>query len=291
MGWLPASGGYEVTLVDGKVACRATGSARVLKSVPKALKEDEAVLGLRQLKEWLDRHDAACRRDAEDWMVRSLPVPVTALASVWPDESWRAALHDTVIAPLSADGGWQLDAAGFLRDIDPARGLGILNLDGDSAWLTATRVVLPHPVRIPDLDDMREFAMELGVKQGVLQLFREVWRKPEGAAAQEKATEEYSGGHFEELRHLTGRATSLGYAVRGGYVIRRLWEDGRQVDAGVWVGADDPSYETETGDLGFMDAAGNQIDLADVGPVAWSEGMRMAAALYAGRAIEEEDQS
>ncbi|MEO3788225.1 hypothetical protein ABGB12_33275 [Actinocorallia sp. B10E7] len=32
---------------------------------------------------------------------------------------------------------------------------------------------------------------------------------------------------------------------------------------------------------------GYEISLRDVGPVAWSEGTRMAAALYAGRIVEE----
>jgi hypothetical protein len=286
MGWIPAGDGYEVTLADGKIVCR-TAAGKVLKAVPKPLKEAGAVLGLRQLKEWLDRHDQTCLREVEDWLVRSLPVPTPVLAATWPDASWRAALHDAVVAPVDDAGEWLLDQAGFLRDVDTSGRLGIVNLDGESVWLTADRVVLPHPVLLVDLDDLREFAVDLGVRQGVRQLFREIWRKPGTAAALTEAVGEYAGGHFAELRRLTGRATSLGYAVRGGYVIRRVWEGGRAVDACVWVGADDPSVEAETGDLGFVGADGAGLELSEVGPVAWSEGMRMAAALYAGRVVEE----
>jgi hypothetical protein len=38
----------------------------------------------------------------------------------------------------------------------------------------------------------------------------------------------------------------------------------------------------------WTDSAGRALKLGQVGPVAWSEGMRMAAALYAGRVVESE---
>jgi hypothetical protein len=285
MGWVAAGDGYEVGLADGKIVYRRAGKA--LRSLPKALKDAEAVLAIRQLKEWLDRHDQQCLREVEDWLVRSLPVPASVLAATWPDPSWRAALQDAVVAPVDEDGRWALDRAGFLRDAGVDGRLGVVDLDGESVRLAVPRVVLPHPVLLEDLDDLREFAVELGVRQGVLQLFREIWRRPEGAREQAGAAAQYAGGHFAQLRHLTSRATSLGYAVRGGYVTRRVWEGGRAVDACVWVGADDPSVEADTGDLTFVDAGGAAVPLDTVGPVAWSEGMRMAAALYAGRVVEE----
>ncbi len=55
----------------------------------------------------------------------------------------------------------------------------------------------------------------------------------------------------------------------------------------MWIG--EPYYddETTTGALSWHDEDGRAVALTKVGPVAWSEGMRMAAALYAGRKIEE----
>jgi hypothetical protein len=290
VGWIPAGDGYELTLDErGKLACRSTGTnGKPLKSVPKAVRETEAAAGLRQLQEWLVRHRATCLREVEDWLGRSLPVPASVIAAVWPDGDWQSILRDVVVVPVGKDGGWRLDEAGFLRDAGPSGRLGVVNLDGESVFLTAERVVLPHPVLLDDLDDLREFAADLGVQQGVLQLFREIWRKPDDPAEAGTETNRYSGGHFEQLRHLTGRATSHGYAVRGGYATRRLWEHGRVVDACVWVGSDDPGAEAETGGLQFLDAEGAGLPLAQVGPVAWSEGMRMAAALYAGRVVREE---
>ena len=287
MGWLPTGTGYEVTLVAGKVACR-TDQGKTLKTLPKALKDDDVVQGLRQLAEWLERHEAACRSEVDRWMIRSLPVPRTVLAQGWPDSAWRDALVDLVVVPVGADGEWDLDGCGFLRDVDPQRGVGVVNLEGNSAWITTGLVAIPHPIRLTDLDDLREFAVDLGVKQGTLQLFRETWPKPAEASDQAEALSSYRGGHFAELRHLTSRATKLGYAVRGGYATCRVWEGGTAVAATVWVGAGDPSEEAETGDLEFTDPQGQALLPGAVGPIAWSEGMRMAAGLYAGRVVKEE---
>ncbi|MET7400622.1 DUF4132 domain-containing protein [Dactylosporangium sp. NPDC005572] len=285
MTWLAASGGYEVTLVSGQIACRNT-KGKVLKSVPPALRDDPAVAGLRQLVEWLGRHEAQVREQVDLWMVRSLPVPAAVLARVWADETWRAALTDLVVAVLDDDGGWDPDEVGFLRDAG-ADGIGIVNLDGETVRLPAERVAVPHPVRLPDLDDLREFAADLGVSQSVDQLFRQTWVRPAVLDASARAVRDYAGGRFAELRHLLGRASSLGYPVKGGYAVCRVFEDGQVVEARNWVGADDPWSEAETGDLVFVRGDGAGIPLAEVGPVAWSEGMRMAAALYAGRVVEE----
>ncbi|GAA1741740.1 DUF4132 domain-containing protein [Luedemannella helvata] len=289
MGWLPTADGYEVSLQGSKVVCRK-GQGKQLKSLPKALKDDDVVVGLRQLAEWLARHETSCRAEVERWMIRSLPVPAQVLGRVWADEAWRAALTDAVVVPVDEAGDWILDDAGFLREADVARGVGVVNLDGESVWLTAAQFAIPHPVRLADLDDLREFAAELGVAQGTTQLFREIWRKPEDKAEQSRALGEFSGGRFEELRHLTARATKLGYPIRGGYATCRVWEGGTAVTATVWVGADDPSYEAETGELSFTNPQGETVPVTEVGPIAWSEGMRMAAALYAGRVVKEESE-
>jgi hypothetical protein len=290
MGWLSAIDGYEISLIHGAITCRTSGG-KVLKSLPKQVRDSEAVASLRQVQEWLARHEAECLRTVELWLLRSLPVPATVITSVWPDEAWRAALTDQVVAPVDDSGAWRLDAGGFLRDADASGRLAVVNLDGETVRLDATSVVLPHPVLLPELSDLREFAAELGVRQGVAQLFREIWRKPEDRAQQRAALVQYEGGHYQQLRHLTGRAASLGYGVRGGYATLRIWERGAVVDARVWVGDDDPSYEAQTGELVFVDGDGAAVEPDRVGPVTWSEGMRMAAGLYAGRTVPAETQS
>ncbi|MDL2075151.1 DUF4132 domain-containing protein [Streptomyces sp. GXMU-J15] len=283
MGWVSA-GDYEVALDAGKVVCR-NAAGRRLKSVPAKLADEPAVVGLRQLAEWLQRHERQCLTDVERWMVRSLPVPLAVIARVWPDPAWQAALRDLVVT--GPDG----EVAGFLRDADTERGLGLVDLDGDTVRISPDLVRIPHPVLLEDLEELREFAVELGVEQRAQQLFREVWHRPENLGADATSVDEYAGGVFKELRFLAGRVTQLGYRVRGGDAVCALREDGRAIEARVWIGDYETYMETETGPLTWTDDAGKILRLGQVGPVSWSEGMRMAAALYAGRDIEDEEKA
>lgn len=286
MTWLAAAGGYQVTVRSEQVVCR-NAKGKELKSLPGSIKDDPAVFTLREMIEWLGRHKAQVREDVDRWMVRSLPVPAVLLARVWPDEVWRAALTDLVVAVPGADGRWDPEQAGFLREATET-GIGLVNLDGDTVRLDADRVVIPHPVHLADLDDLREFAADLGVSQSVDQLFRQTWTRPAGLSPHATQVRDYAGGKYAQLRHLMARSGSLGYPVRGGWAVCRVFEDGQTVEARSWLGADDPSVETETGDLTFARGDGAALPLAQVGPVAWSEGMRMAAALYAGRVVQQE---
>lgn len=286
MAWLATANGYEITLRAGQLVCR-NNKHKELRSVPAAVRDDPAAVGLRQLTQWLTRHESGCRDDIERWMVRSLPVPMTVLAKVWPDSSWRTALTDLVVAVVDSDGGWEPDRVGLLRDATDGQ-LGLVNLDGETVRLAAERVIIPHPVCLDDLDDLREFAADLQVRQSVDQLFRQTWTKPAGLDPAATKVSDFAGGRYAQLRHLLARSTAQGYPVRGGYAVCRVFENGRPLEARSWVGSDDPSYETETGDLVFTDPAGALLPLSQVGPVAWSEGMRMAAVLYAGRVVAKE---
>ncbi|MEO3973314.1 DUF4132 domain-containing protein [Streptomyces sp. CAU 1734] len=286
MGWIETdSGDYTVALDGASVVCR-NAAGRPLKQVPPKLKDDSAVVRLRQLAEWLERHERECREQVDTWLVRSLPVPAVLLARVWPDAAWRSALRDLVIAPVGPDGAADMTRAGLLRDADPDKGLGVVDLDGDSVRLECESVLIPHPVLLEDLDDLREFAVELGVDQKVEQLFREVWRRPDEVTGTEWKA--YASGKFDRLRHVTARAVALGYRVRGGQALCPLVEGGRVLEAAYWLGSDYPDAEAYTGSLEWRDREGRRLPLAEVGPVAWSEGERMAALLFAGRAVAEE---
>ncbi|MFD8636088.1 MULTISPECIES: DUF4132 domain-containing protein [unclassified Streptomyces] len=284
MAWLAAGEGYEISLVEGRVAARSTtgrSAGRQLKSLPKALKEHPEVDRLRRLSEWLDRHAAACVAQVDTWMVSSLPVPTELLARVWPDEAWQSALRDVAVV------GDDPDEVGFLRDATESGELKVVNLDGETVRLSPRTVILPHPVLLPDLDDVREFAAELGIVQGVEQIHRATWQKPDTFTAGATEVRDYAGGKFPTRFSLAARATSLGYRVSGGYATCKVRDAGAGAEAAVWIG--EPYYddETTTGALSWHDENGRAVRLTDVGPVAWSEGMRMAAALYAGRKIEE----
>ncbi|NUT92360.1 MAG: DUF4132 domain-containing protein [Saccharothrix sp.] len=278
MSWLDAAAGYQVRLGDGgRVQCR-NAKGKVLSSVPSSIKDDPRVVQLRQLAEWLARHEAECLATVDGWMVRSLPVPATLLAEVWADAAWAAVLRDLVVV---ADG-----EVGFLRDADAERGLGLVTLDGDTVRRNPETVTVPHPVLLEDLEELREFGAELGVEQKVQQLFRQTFAKP-AALPGKNAVSEFSGGKFEQLNHALGRCRTLGYPVRGGDAVYSAFEGGRVVEARFWIGSDYPEGETWTGDLHWALENGTTVPLAEVGPVAWSEGMRMASAIHAGRVVEE----
>ncbi|MBP5881454.1 DUF4132 domain-containing protein [Streptomyces scabiei] len=284
MGWLSAGDGYEVALVEGRVAARATSgraAGRQLKSLPKALKDHPEVDRLRRFAEWLDRHAAACVTQVDAWMVSSLPVPTGLLARVWTDEAWQAALRDLAVV------GDDPDEVGFLRGATDSGELRVVNLDGETVRLSPRTVTLPHPVLLPDLDDIREFAAELGIVQRVEQIHRATWRRPADLAAKATQVRDFTGGKFRSRFALAARATSLGYRVSGGYATARVRDGERTVEASVWIGEPYWDDEVETGSLTWQDQDGRALPLADVGPVAWSEGMRMASALHAGRVIEE----
>jgi hypothetical protein len=284
MGWVTA-GDYEVALDEGgKVICR-NAAGRRLKSVPPKIADEPAVIGLRQLTEWLGRHERECLDRVETWIIRSLPVPAAVLVQVWPDPAWRTALRDLVVT--GPDGA----VAGFLRDADTEAGIGLVDLDGDTVRLGSDLVRIPHPVLLDELDELREFAVELGVGQQAQQLFREVWRRGADRDAGALLVDDFEGGRFRQLRFLIGRATSLGYRVRGGQAVLPVTEGGHTVEARIWLGDYDGYAETETGPLGWHTPDGTSLALGGVGPVAWSEGMRMAAALYAGREVEEGEQA
>lgn len=269
-------------MLDGKVVCR-NSAGKLLRTVPAALKKDPAVLGLRQLLTWLGRHDVACQADVETWMVRSLPIPMVVLLQLWPDPSWQRALRDLVVRPHGVSGA----DVGLLRDVDPARGAGLVTLDGDTTWVKPQALSVPHPVLLPDLDDLRGFVADLGVEQGVPQLFRETWTRPADADPAKTWLNDWSGGKFLQRRRLTGHLASLGYTVRGGYATLKVFEAAVSVEAKVWVGFDHLEDETHTGSLFWVESRGKLLPFGDIGPVAWSEGVRMAARIYAGRVTDE----
>ncbi|GAA3755077.1 DUF4132 domain-containing protein [Plantactinospora mayteni] len=279
MGWLSAGDTYEVSLVEHKVVARR-GSGRPLKTLPKALRDHPEVDRLRQLAEWLDRHSAACLAQVDAWMVSSVPVPTALLGRIWPDPAWQDVLRDLVVVGDDEE-------AGFLRDVTGAGELRVVDLDGETLRLAAETVTLPHPILLPDLDELRDFAADLGVTQRVEQLHRATWAKP--ADVRERATEvtDFDGAKLPSRATLLARATALGCQVSGSIITCRVYESGRIVEATGWLDGDYWSDWT-MGSLSWRLRDGRQLRLPEVGPVAWSEGMRMAAALGGGQPVEAE---
>lgn len=285
MGWLAAGDTYEVALVEGRVVARSRSASAESPSgragaVPEEIRDRPEVQELQWFAEWLEWHAAECAAQADSWMVSSLPVPTGLLARLWPDEAWQSALRDIVVV------GDDPDEVGFLRDADDSGDLWVVNLDGETVRLTLRTVTMPHPVLLPDLEELRAFAAELGVVQGVEQIHRATWHKPDGIDGGTDAITEFADAEYRSWFHLSARATSLGYKISGSGVVDRIRDAGRIVTAS--VGMSNPYTEEKawTGRLTWSDEDGHRrLPLTEVGPVAWSEGMRMAAALHAGRTV------
>jgi hypothetical protein len=282
--WVDAEGGYALALHEGALVARNAKGA-VLASVPKAVKEGPTAQRLLAALSYLDEHALLCRTTVEAWMLRSLPVPRAVLQAVWPDPAWRAVVEDAVVYP---EGGDLLDA-GFFKGVDPARGVGVVTLDGESRWLDAPALLLPHPVLLDEREEYRAFAVELGIQQGTPQLFREVF-STEGREANATGVGQFEGASFDQLGFALAECRKLGARVRAGWASLRIFEGGRMIEARLWVGEGDPSWGTELGELCWVDERGQSLTLGEVGPVAWSEGMRLGAALFgAAKKLEESD--
>jgi len=284
--WIEADKGYAIGMHEGKVVSR-NPKGKKLASVPKWLKENDQGQQLAALKDWLTEHKQQFRDQIEQWMLRSLPLPRTTLAAIWPDPSWREILENTVVCNVTK-GKLVQDQSGFLRDVDLKKGVGVVDLDGETQWLKSETIAIPHPILLDEMDDFRELTIELGVEQVLDQLFRQTWKPTEEQLAS-TSIGDYRNGKFEMLTHCLGLCRRLGYKVSGGYACCPVWEDGELYEARFWVGAEYPESETYTSDLIFTDDKENTLAIKDVGPVAFSEGVRMAASIYAKRVVDKDE--
>jgi hypothetical protein len=285
--WVEAQDGYALALSGGKLVAR-NPQGKALSSLPKKLKDSELAEQLLALRDWLAEHQRECHDAVETWMIRSLPAPRTVIESVWDDPAWRGALENAVVVPIAPDGSQDGGAGGFLKGVAEEKGVGVVDLDGETRWLSTELVAFPHPILLPDLDGYRELATELSLSQGISQLLRETFAKAGGLDPASAGIRAFSEGKFEQLNHALGRCRTLGYRVRGGFAICPVWRDGSLLEARYWIGAEAPESETYTGELLWVDDRERLVKLGDVNEVAFSEGMRMAAAIYAGRAVEKE---
>ena len=278
VGFVAAEKGYQLGIRGGKLAA-VSPKGQVLASVPKELRDGEVADRLLAVIDLLDAHRREVEQTAETWMLRSLPVPLAVLVAVWKDAAYREVLENLVVIPK---GGF----AGLLRAVDSKKGVGLVDADGETVWSKVDELTIPHPMLIGELEGLRELAAELGLTQKIQQLFREVFVKPTDRGDDTEVTS-FRGGRFEMVSHARGAARSLGYRTSGPCVICRVVEQGAVHEARFWIG-DDAYGDALTEDLVWVDAAGDAERLCDVPPIAFSEGMRMASAVYGKRVIERE---
>jgi len=288
LGWADAGKGYQLSLDGGKLVAKNPAGKR-LTSVPKEVKDGAVADQLEALRDWLVEHERECAATVDQWMLRSLAVPRSVLEAVWDDPAWRKPLENAVVVAVKTDGGHDHVKAGLFRGVDRKKGVGVVDLDGETAWLETERVAIPHPILIAELDGWRELVTQLGVAQGISQLHRETHGKPAGLTA--TAIDTFEDGKFAMLMHAIGKARALGFKVRGGFATCKVWDGGGVAEARYWIGADSPESETHTGQLSWVDSRERGLKLAEVGPVAFSEGMRMASSIYAARVVEKKEET
>lgn len=285
--WLDAGQKYALGIEAGKLVCR-NSAGKKLASVPKELKESELAEQLTALCEWLTGHRTECLHRVEMWMLRSLPMPCDVVRAVWPDPDWADMLRNLVVTPVDAEGKANAMQTGLLRNVDPKKGIGVVDRDGETQWLAAKQILIPHPILIDGLEELREIAADLGFSQAIEQLFRPTFTATQEQKELSRITD-YSNGKFEQLNFVSSLCRRLGYPVRGGYACSKIWENARPIEARYWIGAEYPEAETYTGELIFVDSDQKPLKIAEVGRVTFSEGVRMASQIYAKRKVEKEE--
>ncbi len=287
--WIEVGNGYALALKSQKLICR-NAAGEVLTSLPKVVRESEVADQLRSTVEFLELHKQACLRTVETWMVRSLPIPTPVIQALWEDSAWKKVLENTVVIPIDDMGQVRFELAGLLRGIDLQKGLGLVNLDGETGWTSLPAIVIPHPILLPELNDFRELLVELNIKQGIEQVFREIWVQPADLPPQVKRLDTYANGKFTKFGYVWGRCRKLGFRLQAGQARCPIWENGHLIEARYTVGDASGSWIV-TGNLEWVDEQGRNLKMSDLGPVAFSEGNRMAALIYAARKIDASDAS
>jgi Domain of unknown function (DUF4132) len=285
--WLDADNNYALAIDDGKLICR-NPAGKKLASVPKELKESALAEQLTALCEWLTDHRTECLHRVEMWMLRSLPVPCDVVRAVWPDPDWADMLRNLVVTPADPIGKLNAAQTGLLRDVDPKKGIGVIDRDGETQWIAAAQVLIPHPILIDGLDELREIAADMGFSQAIEQIFRPTFAATKLQQEQLKIMD-FSNGRFEQLNFASSLCRRLGYPTRGGYACSKVWENASPIEARYWIGSESPEAETYTGELIFVDGDQKPVKIADVGRVTFSEGVRMASQIYAKRKVEKEE--
>jgi predicted DNA-binding WGR domain protein len=288
-GFLSLPSGQSLGIRDGKIVAR-NKAGKLLASVSKELRSSPEARSLEEALRFFERHELDCKRQVEESLLRSLPLPRSVLEAVWADPAWRTALENLVVFPVISEAqGPDLGQAGLLQSIVAERGLGLITLDGDSRWSRPEAVLIPHPVLIEEPEEWRGLLGELGLRQGVDQLFREVHRKPADLDPSRDSLDSWAEAHFEALLHAQNEARKHNFRVSAGSASTRILEGDLLIEARYELGEGDPMWETTTGELIWVDEQGAALPFSRVGPIAWSEGCRMASLIHARRTPEDQN--
>jgi hypothetical protein len=268
--WMRLDGGYSASIDGNRLSYRDQAGAKV-KSLPGPLRSSTAVIAADGLATWLGGHARRCRLIVETWVLRGYAVPHALLVAVWPDRVWRQTLTDLVVTDPAGRGG--LLRAVHADGVDVIDGYGATQRISGDAWR------IPHPALIPALSSYR--ALLGGRTPAVAQVLRDVAVRPADLPAGHTQCGDFAGIGFGKAEKVLRRAGRYAFTIRFGHAVCPVWEDGRLVEARLYLGDDYlmPSLDLDVGALTWVGSDGWDMPLEQVGPVAWSEGIRMARLL------------
>ncbi|MBI9001106.1 DUF4132 domain-containing protein [Corynebacterium sp. CCM 9185] len=277
--WIDADG-YQLALDGGEIRCR-NACGRPLKTIPAKVRKTEAFNILSATRELLARHDERCQSTVLGWFLNGEEVPLALIEAVWEDEAWRHWLTDLVIRSGTV--------TGLLRDVDD-RGLHVLSPDSGSVTVAVTgtgTLTFPHPAEIPGIAAWRELAIDSGIHQNIEQLFREVHPRPEDEETLRASLGAYADAMYEETSDLLERARDAGFVASLDGVRVTVGESGVLTTAVLEIRTDGLDDGADL-DYLYFERDGRTISPEDVGPVAYSEAIRMGRYIYAGGTLETE---
>lgn len=236
-----------------------------LRRVPRAVQQDEAYRALIR-----GRHGerARKRREAarlEARMTSAIPLGADELAFLLDDPTLASLLRFLVVAKVAEDP--RAPRSFFvLWAWDRSRGLGLVPLDYDARFVPFCPVEIVHPTRLPDLQAFRALLADLGVRQGLTQLFRD-----ERAVAQDELDR-------EESRALAGRLVASsaallsalraeGFSTGRGLPTRSFVHHDLPRPIVLWFDAGEPAWPSApviSGPFGFRDEGGKPLGFRDV---------------------------
>lgn len=274
--WIDA-GDYQLCIEDTKILVK-NSKGKLLKSVPAKVKKLPEYDEVAAIASFLEQHQQLCVNTVREWFLYSQPIPAKVLTNVWPDESWQSMLRNLIFT----DGV----STALIREVDGEEIHGI-DLDGETVTLSGEELTITHPAVIEDLDDWRELVSEAGLSQGLDQIFREVHRKPEGEDLKNFFSR-YKDSHFRNLGPLLGRCRNAGYVADAATIETSVVENGQKVRAAIHIDFYAYGGESSMRELYFVaedDDRFSRLDYHDVGPITWSEAVRMCEFVYSARDV------
>lgn len=275
--WTEVPTGHALRVHGGELQCR-NAKGRILASVPPAVKRTEEHERLAVLVDSLTRHRREQVEAAEAWMLRGAVVPVPLLAALWEDPDARAALHGLLVQ------GTASPLSGLLLDADAA-GLEVADADGGRHRMPDPAVVVAHPALLEDADRWWRALVEHGLTQAVEQLQRQVfrvgrvdWLVPAAEGPSAPYVLRYAEGSavFRDYARLMAAFLPLHAELTARHVGVRVREGGQEVLARVELEGDSPEHEHYADRVAWFAPDGRRLTFEEIGPVAWSEGVRLA---------------